>query len=234
MSQADTDTETAPTDQPSGTGRADPEEGRAMRWLDSDLVGIPATLYTFGVLAVSLAVFRFGGPIAGIVVALGLWVPMVVFAIRGVGKRPGTLDIPAARGPHHRVLVIANEGLDDPALCGAVCARGKRADTEALVLAPVGGVSFMSDLADDVDKRLAEAGRRVDAAVQTLDAAGLKATGRATPADPMESVLDGLREFPPNEIVMMPGRERRWQAADELVERVRTEGGLPVTVLEPA
>ncbi|MBS1677013.1 MAG: hypothetical protein JST08_06475 [Actinobacteria bacterium] len=30
---------------------------RINHWLDSDLVGIPATLYTFGVLAASLAVF---------------------------------------------------------------------------------------------------------------------------------------------------------------------------------
>ena len=42
---------------------------RVNRWLDSDLVGIPATLYTFAVLAISLAVFRFGGPLAGIVLS---------------------------------------------------------------------------------------------------------------------------------------------------------------------
>lgn len=37
-------------------------------WLDSDLVGIPATAYTFFVLAVSLLVFRFAGGVAGMIV----------------------------------------------------------------------------------------------------------------------------------------------------------------------
>lgn len=83
---------------------------RVDRWLDSDLVGIPATLYTFAVLAISLAVFRFAGGVAGMIVAVALWIPMVLFAIQGRGKPPGTLEITRpGEGPRHRVLVIANE-----------------------------------------------------------------------------------------------------------------------------
>jgi hypothetical protein len=218
--------------EPSGNERAGGFRQRVDRWLDSDLVGIPATLYTFGVLAVSLAVFRFGGPIAGIVVAVALWVPMVLFAIRGLGRQPGPLGVAAGpAGPRHRVLVIANQGLEDPSLCGEVCRRAGRAETEAMVLAPVVAGSRLGELADDVDRELERATGRVEEAVRALREEGIEAHGRANVAGPMDSLLDGLREFPANEIVMLPGRETGWEQAGDLAERVRAEAGLPVTTV---
>lgn len=208
---------------------------RAKRWLDSDLVGVPATIYTFGVLVVSLAVFRYGAPIAGVIVAVGLWVPMFVFAIRERGYPPAPLDVNRrADGLRHRVLVIANQGLEDPALCEEVCHHGGCAGTEAMIFAPVVASSRLRDLANDVDRELELAGRRVDAALQALREAGVRAGGRADIAEPMESLLDGLREFPANEIVMVPGREGDWEAACALAERVRSEAGLPVTEVSHA
>ncbi len=184
---------------------------RVNRWLDSDLVGIPATLYTFAVLAISLAVFRFGGPLAGIVVAVALWIPMLVFAIQGRGRRPLPLALPPARkGPRHRVLVIANRGLEDPELCAEVCRRSGRTATEAMVLAPVVASSPARQLADDVDRELEVARRRVAAAVGMLEEHGVPALGRVDIASPMESLLDGLRQFPPNEVVLLPGDEAGW------------------------
>jgi hypothetical protein len=204
---------------------------RLKRWLDSDLVGVVATAYTFGVLAVSLAVFRFGGPIAGIVVAIALWIPMVVFAIRGAGQPPAPLGVSAApSGGRHRVLVIANHGLEDPALCAEVCRRADRAETEAMVLAPVFASSRLGGVSDDVGEgELKQAQQRVEAAVATLNRNGVEASGHVTVTEPMQSLLDGLREFPPNEVVLLPGRETGWQGTDTLAERVREEVGLPVT-----
>lgn len=203
---------------------------RVDRWLDSDLVGIAATLYTFGVLAASLAVFRFGGPIAGIVVGVALWVPMVVFAIRGAGKPPRPVAVePAPEGPRHRVLVVANRGLENPALCAEVCRRSARAATEAMVVAPVTASSALRELADDVDAELADARRRVEDAVGTLEAEGVSARGHADIGNPMDALRDGLAEFPPNEVIMLPGGETGWEGADDLAERVRAEAGLPVT-----
>jgi hypothetical protein len=211
------------------------QKSRVNRWLDSDLVGIPATLYTFGVLAVSLAVFRFGGPLAGIIVAVALWIPMVLFAIRGLGKPPAPLDLePAAEGTRHRVLVIANQGLEDPALCGEICRRADRAKTDAMVIAPVSSRSRTGLFADDVDAELGRAQERVEAAVKALREEGVAASGHAAIADPMESLLDGLREYPPNEVVLLPGRESGWQDADTLAEQVRAEVGLPVTTVGAA
>ncbi len=199
-------------------------------WLDSDLVGIPATLYTFGVLAVSLAVFRFGGPVAGIVVAVALWIPMLLFAIREIGKPAAPLEFKGqSEGPRHRVLVVANQGLEDPALCREICRREERIPTEVLILAPVVASSRLRDLTDDVDRELDLARHRVDAALQTLRDAGVEGHGRADISEPIDSVLDGLREFPPNEVVILPGRETRWESAAALAERLRAEAGLPVT-----
>lgn len=203
---------------------------REKRWIDSDLVGVPATLYTFGVLVVSLALFRYASPIAGIVVAVGLWIPMFVFAVRERGYPPVPLDI-ARRSDSslHRVLVIANQGLEDPALCEAICRRSGRDGTEAMIFAPVVASSRLRDLANDVDRELALARRRVDAALLALRQAGVDAGGRADIAAPMESLLDGLREFPANEIVILPDRDADWGAAGALAARVRSETGLRVT-----
>ncbi len=157
-----------------------PWRRRTAGWLDSDLVGIPATLYTFAVLAVSLAVFRFGGPVAGIVVAVALWIPMVLFAIREVGQPTASLEFTDQNeGPRHRVLVVANQGLEDPALCREICRREERIPTEVLIVAPVIASSRLRDLTDDVDRELDLARNRVEAALQTLSDAGVEGRGRA-------------------------------------------------------
>jgi hypothetical protein len=214
----------------SSRSRTPTGKGRAGRWLESDLVGIAATLYTFAVLAISLAVFRFAGPLAGLGVAVAVWIPMFVFAIRERAKPPAPLDVTRrGAGPRHRVLVIANRGLEDPALCREVCRREERTATEVMIVAPVVASSRLRGLTDDVDRELELAGQRVDAALQTLTAAGVQASGRAGVAEPMESLLDGLQEFPPNEVVMLSGGEPRWDSAGALAERVRAEVGLPVT-----
>jgi hypothetical protein len=219
-----------PADRTNAGVEPSPWRRRVAGWLDSDLVGIPATLYTFGVLAVSLAVFRFGGPVAGIVVAVALWIPMVLFAIREVGQPAAPLEFKSqSEGPRHRVLVVANQGLEDPALCREICRREQRIPTEVLIVAPVVASSRLRDLTDDVDRELDLARHRVEAALQTLRDAGVEGRGRADISEPIDSVLDGLREFPPNEVVIMPGRETRWEPAGALAERLRAEAGLPVT-----
>jgi hypothetical protein len=100
-----------------------------------------------------------------------------------------------------------------------------------MILAPVVASSRLGELADDVDAELGTASSRVDAAVRSLQGEGVRASGRINIASPMESLSDGLREFPPNEIVMLPGREADWDAAGDLAERVRAETGLPVTAV---
>ena len=49
----------------------------------------------------------------------------------------------------------------------------------------------------------------------------------------MQALLDGLRQFPANEVVMIPASERGWGDAEDFAARVRDEAGVPVTVLGP-
>ncbi|MGE4121641.1 MAG: hypothetical protein AB7F97_09135 [Solirubrobacterales bacterium] len=215
------------------SGRASGLKARVKYWLDSDLIGIVATLYAFVVLVLAFVVFRVGGGIAGMIVIVVSWVPMVLFAIRGWGKPPARLrmEIPP-EGPRHRVLVIANQGLEDEALCDEVCRRTARTATEAMIVAPVVASSHLAELADDVDREMEVAQRRVEAALARLRGAGVIADGRADIAHPMDSLMDGLREYPPNEVVMLPDRETSWESAARMAERVRAEVGLPVTTID--
>lgn len=205
---------------------------RLSRWLDSDLIGVAATAYGFLVLVLAFVVFRVGGGVGGMIVIVVSWVPMVIFAIRGWGRPPARLrmEVPP-EGPRHRVLVVANQGLEDEALCDEVCRRAARTVTEAMIVAPVVASSPLHELSDDVDREREVAERRLHGALRRLRAAGVDAQGRADIARPMDSLMDGLREYPPNEVVMLPGGEPGWEDAGGLAERVRAETGLPVTAV---
>jgi hypothetical protein len=101
-----------------------------------------------------------------------------------------------------------------------------------MVVAPVVASSPLRELADDVDRETDAAQRRLGAALERLRVEGVKAEGRVDIAHPMDALLDGLREFPPNEVVMLPGGEHGWEDASDLAERVRAETGLPVTAVD--
>jgi hypothetical protein len=101
-----------------------------------------------------------------------------------------------------------------------------------MVVAPVVASSRLHALADDVDLELEAARLRIDGALWKLRAAGMPAGGHADIGDPMTSLIDGLREFPATEVVMVHGGERGWSGADRFAERVRTELGLPVTQID--
>jgi hypothetical protein len=220
----------APAREGDGAGRG--LKARVRRWLDSDLVGVAATVYGFLVLVLAFVVFRIGGGVGGMVVIVVSWVPMVLFAIRGWGKPPAPLhiDVPP-KGPRHRVLVIANRGLEDEALCDEVCRRTARTATEAMIVAPVAASSPLRELSDDVDREMEVTQRRLSGALDRLHAEGVQADGRVDIAHPMDSLMDGLREYPPNEVVLLPRGEAGWDEAGDLAERIRAETGLPVTAV---
>jgi methylmalonyl-CoA mutase cobalamin-binding subunit len=140
---------------------------------------------------------------------------------------------PAAHDRSHRVLVISNLGLEHAALCAEVCHRGTQAGTEAMIIAPVVASSRLHKLTDDIGPELGIAQHRLDVALETLKSNGIKATGHAAPGDPMDALLDGLRQFHANEVVMLRGGETGWDEATTFAERVRNEVGLLVTEVDP-
>jgi hypothetical protein len=153
------------------------------------------------------------------------------------GRRGETTDAvqPAPPEGPRRVLVVANAGLEQPALCAEVCRPASRGTAhEAMIVAPVVASSRLRAIADDVDTELQTAQQRIDAAVATLGRAGIKAAGRADVGAPMRALIDGLREFPATDVVMLRAGEKGWKDANNLAQRIRTELGLHVTEVDPS
>jgi hypothetical protein len=209
-------------------------------WLHSDLVAWPVTLAMLVIVLVCIGIFLLLGDFIGLFVAKLAFVLLIggllALLLRLGGKRRETMAgvTVAPQDGWHRVLVIANRGLEEPALCAEVCSRGTRPRTEAMIIAPVVASSWMHTVTDDVGPELGLAQGRVDVALKTLVSKGIKANGHAAFGQPMTSLLDGLREFPASEVVMLNGGENDWEDASVFAERVRAELGLRVTEVNPS
>lgn len=207
-------------------------------WLHSDLIGIPFTLAVFAIIVISVALYLVLGKVGGLfvgkllfILALGGLLGLILMLEGRRGETTEGVSKPPSDAPR-RVLVIANEGLQDPALCAELCDHGKRAVSEAMIVAPVVASSRLHALADDLDHELHDAQQRLDAALQTLSRTGVKATAHADIGQPITCLIDGLREFSATEVVMLRGGETGWEDAEGFAERVRTELDLPVSEVE--
>jgi hypothetical protein len=211
----------------------------AYAWLHSDLVGIPVTLAVFGIIAGSVALYLVIGKVAGLfvgkllfIVATGGLLGLILLLEGRHGETTVGVSRAPAGGPR-RVLVVANEGLEQAPLCEAVRDPEGESTREAMIVAPVVAPSRLHALTDDVDAGLNLAQERLDTAVATLRRAGITAAGRAAIGAPITGLLDGLREFPATEVVMLRGGEHGWEDAEKLAGRLRTELGVHVTVVQP-
>jgi hypothetical protein len=189
-------------------------------------------LAVVGVIAISVGPYLVVGELAGLVIGktffalalLGLLGLLIRWGRRG--EKAEAIQLAPVAG-HRRLLVLANAGLEDPARRADVCGLADRAD-EAMIVAPVVAASWLRALADDVDAELEAAQKRVDAVVAALRRAGVKAEGRADIASPTTALVDGLREFAPTEILVLPTQEKGWANANTLAQQVRTQVGLGV------
>ena len=142
-------------------------------WLHSDLVGIPVTLALSGIIAVSVALYLVIGKWAGLFVGK-LFFPLalaglLVLLVRWSRPDVTTDGIQAAPATAlRRVLVLANSGLEQPALVAEVCGPAARGKAQAMIIAPVAAASWLHALADDFDAELQTAQKRVDAVVASL------------------------------------------------------------------
>jgi nucleotide-binding universal stress UspA family protein len=201
------------------------------RWLQSDLVGVLVSLLAVALFALTAAAFCVAGPLAGIVFSIPVFLLVYYFAFR---REPTDLA-EIRKGPaghRHNVLVIADQGLEHPGLLDEVTRRGEIAETVVRVVAPVVASTPAHALADEIDREAEVAEARLEEAIKRLRERGIRATGRIDDeGDPWQALLDGLREFPANEVVMIPGAEVGWPEAELLGERIRREIGVPVTEL---
>ena len=200
-------------------------------WLRSDLIGIPVTLLAVALFALTLAAFWVAGPLAGIVFSIPVLLLAYFLAFRrqptdlaGISKHPN--------GHRHNVLVIANQGLAHPGLVDEVTRRGEIAETVVRIVAPVVAATSAHALADEIDREAEVAAVRLENAIERLRECGIDAGGHIDDeGDPWQALLDGLREFPASEVVMIPGAEVGWADAEQLGDRIRLEAGVPVTEL---
>jgi hypothetical protein len=207
---------------------------RMQRWLQSDLVGVFATITVIVVVALALFVFLVVGPVAGILFGVAI-VGLTFYVLSKTGHRAaediGDIAPPSAESAQ-QVLVVANRGLASPDLESELARRAKLGPLQVRVLAPAPAASTVRRLADDVDAVAAGARQRVNDVLGRLAAMQIDASGQVDEgSSPMDSLLDGLREFPADEVLLVPGVEPDWDEAETLAERIRSETNIRVTEL---
>ncbi len=143
---------------------------------------------------------------------------------------------PAAPTAKHRILVVADEALEGPALRREIMRRVELWP-ELLVVAPVLS-SRLHFWASDFDRDLAPARARLDATLVWAAEQGFDARGEVgDPDDPLAALEDALRRFGADEVIVAahPAEHANWLEAGFL-ERVRSELDVPVThvVVDPA
>ena len=131
-----------------------------------------------------------------------------------------------------RVLVVANQGLANPTLTAELDGLAQAGPLEVAIIVPVAAASRLRALSDDVDAEAGRAQERLDAALGALSERGVDAKGRLDlESSPEEGTLTGLRAFPADQVLLLPGDELDWEGIGGLAERIRSETGVNVTEL---
>ena len=127
------------------------------------------------------------------------------------------------------VLVIANETAVSPALLDVLRDRAREEDVQVTVIAPVSEPRHGYVVYDDT--RRASAGRRLDRTLDLLRQSSIPAQGFVVETSPVQAAKDAIAQLepPPDEIIVstFPQARSGWLRRD-LIERLRTESGVPV------
>lgn len=125
------------------------------------------------------------------------------------------------------VLVVANETLGGRKLIQAVKARADRGDATFIVIAPQNRPRSGYVIYDESVRDAARS--RVDVTLAALRRVGVEATGEVMDPDPYTAIMDAVREYAVDEIIISTHPETRsgWLRRD-LVDRVAEATGLPV------
>jgi hypothetical protein len=138
----------------------------------------------------------------------------------------------ATREPHpHRapgrrhVLVIANEALAGEELRRRILGRDGDG-VELDVLAPV-LTSHVHYGVSDIDREIEQARARLRRSLQWAREQGLSARGAVGDPNPLTAIEDRLRDFGPDEVIVVTHPRQTWQERTEL-ERLTSELHVPV------
>ena len=127
------------------------------------------------------------------------------------------------------VLVIANETAVSSTLLDALRDRAAGDDVQVTVIAPVSEPRRGYVVYDET--RRASAGRRLDRTLELLRESSIPAQGFVVETSPVQAAKDALAQLEPtpDEIIVSTHSLQRsgWLRRD-LIERLKTETGLPV------
>ena len=102
--------------------------------------------------------------------------------------------------------------------------------TEVLVVAPALN-SWLRHWFSDEDPARRRASERLTASLDRLRRRSVRAFGRVGDADPLQAIVDALRTFPADEIIIAGHPESENHRSRQLVARARRK--YPLLVLEP-
>jgi hypothetical protein len=207
---------------------------RLQSWMQSDLIGLFATIAVLVTAALALAIFFLLGPIAGILFGCAIAGLTVYLFSRSGGGTAEIGDIaPPSAETAQQILVIANQGLASAALEDELGRRAEQGPLEVRLVAPAPAQSLARRISDDVDLEVARAGGRIDAVLSRLSERGIAASGHVDEeASPERCLLDGLRRFPADEVLLVPADELDWSETETLAGRLRAETDVRVTELD--
>jgi hypothetical protein len=166
-------------------------------------------LVVLALVAPSVAAFSLAGPAPGL--AVGALTVAAVVALAARARFDEEIEVAVAPDGRNRLLVVAPEPLEDPALVSeiaAIASAGEAAagpgPTEVRVIAPARS-SRLDRWASDLEPARERAQRTVAVSLGTLAAAGLDAAGSVADGDPVQAVEDELRGFAAREVVLVDG-----------------------------
>jgi hypothetical protein len=128
-----------------------------------------------------------------------------------------------------RILVIANETADGPALRQELLERARRGPVQVFVVCPALNSRLRHWLSDE-DGARTRAEQRLSKSLSALAREGITTDGVVGDADPVVALGDGLRMFPADEVIVSthpPGRSN-WLERD-VIGRARSVSPVPVT-----
>jgi GABA permease len=152
------------------------------------------------------------------------------FVMRRTDAEAPVRQAPAPHAPeHYRVLVVANETVGGAQLLDTIRERIADRDARVLVVCPALN-SPLRHWASDEDEARTKAQGRLDTSLQTMQGAGIQATGEIGDGDPLQAIEDALRTFRPDELIVSthPVGKSHWLERG-VVDKARERFALPVT-----
>jgi hypothetical protein len=178
-----------------------------------------------GIAALAVAAIAgaiFGGFVLLIVALLGVTAAVVWTALRW-HPSPRIRTAPRHQGPPQelRLLVVANDALDDPRLADVVARRVGGSQARVLLLGPLAIRAFRR-LATDTDVAHAALQERLDEAAATFT--GLEVETAIADDQPLQAIEDALGRFGADEVIVVTaGRD------SELARRAYERFAVPVS-----